>query len=229
VRKGEILGLVGESGSGKSTLGRLLVRLERPTAGKVWFEGVEIGTMRGRPLREFHKRMGVVFQNPYSSLNPRMTVGAAIAEPLRFWNVIERSRVGSEVARLLESVALPVEMAERYPHAMSGGQRQRVAIARALSLRPEFVFADEAVSSLDVSAAAGIVNLLLDLRSRLQLTMVFATHDLTTARVVADRIAVMYRGELVELRPTAELFADPQHDYTKRLLAAQLTPPKALT
>jgi ABC-type glutathione transport system ATPase component len=225
VYRGEVLALVGESGSGKSTQGRLIIRLAKPSSGRVWFDGVEIGRLRGRRLRRMRRRLGVVFQNPYSSLNARMTVGAAIAEPLSVWDVVPRAQVRGEVARLLDSVGLSDDFAGRLPHAMSGGQRQRVAVARALSVRPDFVFADEVVSSLDVSAASEIVNLFLDLRARLGLTMVFATHDLEVARVVADRIAVMYRGEIVETRPTAELFASPNHEYTQRLLSAQLRLP----
>src|ERR1700722_10564402 len=162
IRRGETLALVGESGSGKSTLGRLLIRLLKPSEGRIWFDGGEIDTLRGQKLREFRRRAGIIFQNPYRSLNPRMTGGAALAEPLRVWRIVSHHEVAKEVDNLLRSVDLPVSYADRYPHAMSGGQRQRVAIARALAVRPEFLVADEAVSSLDVSTAAGILNLMID-------------------------------------------------------------------
>jgi ABC-type glutathione transport system ATPase component len=222
IQRGETLALVGESGSGKSTLGRMLIGLVRQSEGKIWFDGEEIHGLHGRRLREYRKRVGIIFQNPYRSLNPRMTIGAAIAEPLRVWHVVPRAEIGDEVARLLEAVGLPADFATRHPHAMSGGQRQRVAIARALSTRPEFLVADEAVSSLDVSTAAEILNLLLGLRTELSLTELFVTHDLGIAKLVADRVAVMYKGEIVETATPDQLFDNPQHAYTQRLLGSRL-------
>jgi peptide/nickel transport system ATP-binding protein len=222
IHRGEIVALVGESGSGKSTLGRILVRLTKATAGQVIFDGIDVNRLEGRKLREYRKRVGIVFQNPYRSLSARMTVGQLIAEPLRVWKVVPRDQIPAEVARLLDSVALPRALASRHPHALSGGQRQRVAIARVLSVRPEFLVADEAVSALDVSAAAGVINLLLDLRANLGLTGLFATHDLSVAGILADRIAVMNKGEIVEIGTPEELLKNPQHPYTKLLVAAQL-------
>ncbi len=222
INRGEIVALVGESGSGKSTLGRILVRLTKATSGEVLFDGVDVNRLDGRKLREYRKRVGIVFQNPYRSLSARMTVGELIAEPLRVWKVVPRKQVPHEVARLLDGVALPPSLASRHPHELSGGQRQRVAIARVLSVRPEFLVADEAVSALDVSAAAGIINLLLDLRANLGLTGLFATHDLSVAGILADRIAVMNKGEIVEIGTPTELLSNPTHPYTKLLVSSQL-------
>jgi ABC-type glutathione transport system ATPase component len=222
VHKGEILALLGQSGSGKSTLGRIVVRLTRATSGKVWFRDVDVNRLRGRALREFRNRAGIVFQDPYSSLNPLMTVGTALAEPLRVWNVVAKGEVESEVERLLTSVALPTSYVSRYPHTLSGGERQRVAMARALAVRPEFLVADEAVSALDVASSAEVLNLLLDLHERLKLTVLFATHDIAAARVVSDRVAVMQHGEIVELGTTSSVLSDPQHEYTELLLRSEL-------
>jgi ABC-type glutathione transport system ATPase component len=226
VYEGEILALLGQSGSGKSTLGRIVVRLARATSGNVWFRETDVNRLSGRALREFRKSVGIVFQDPYSSLNPRMTVGAALAEPLRVWNVVASKDVESEVERLLANVAIPTSYITRFPHALSGGERQRVAIARALAVGPEFLVADEAVSALDVASAAEILNLLLDLHARLKLTVLFATHDIGAARVVSDRVAVMQHGEIVELSSTSELLADPKHDYTRLLLRSELRLPE---
>lgn len=224
IDRGETLVLVGESGSGKSTLGRILVRLDRPSTGNVWLDGVDISRLRGAELRKYRRRAAIVFQNPYRSLNPRMRVGDAIAEPLRVWEVVERKVVPTEVARLLESVGLPSAYAARLPYELSGGERQRVAIARALATRPDFLVADEAVSSLDVSAAAEILNLMMNLRRQMGLACLFVTHDLGVARVLADRIAVMKSGLIVETGKPADILSRPQHDYTKALLASQLLP-----
>ena len=224
IHRGEIVALVGESGSGKSTLGRILVRLTQATSGRVLFDGIDVNQLSGRKLREYRKRVGIVFQNPYRSLSARMTVGELIAEPLRVWKVVPRNQVPNEVARLLNSVDLPTALALRHPHELSGGQRQRVAIARVLSVRPEFLVADEAVSALDVSAAAGIINLLLDLRANLGLTGLFATHDLSVAGIIADRIAVMNKGEIVEIGTPDQLLHSPSHPYTKLLVSSQLRP-----
>jgi ABC-type glutathione transport system ATPase component len=222
IHRGETLVLVGESGSGKSTLGRMLVRLEQPTSGAVWLDGTDIAHLRGAALRRYRKRVSIVFQNPYRSLNPRMKIGRAIAEPLRVWEIVREGQVEDEVARLIESVGLPADYARRYPHELSGGERQRIAIARALSVRPEFMVADEAVSSLDVSAAAEILNLMITLRREIGLACLFVTHDLSVARVLADRIAVMRHGEIVETGTPAEILGNAQHEYTRLLLDSQL-------
>jgi ABC-type glutathione transport system ATPase component len=225
VRAGEVLALVGGSGSGKSTLGRIMVRLTDPTSGKVWFNGSDVTHLRGRDLRAYRKQVGVVFQNPYSSLNPRMTVGSALAEPLAVWEIVPRNEIPMEVGRLLESVGLPAHYASRLPHALSGGERQRVAIARALSTRPRFLVADEAVSSLDVSAAAEIINLIITRRAELGFTVLFVTHDLSVANVLADRVAIMHRGEIVEIGTPSKIFSSPEHEYTQLLLKSHLALP----
>lgn len=224
INRGETLVLVGESGSGKSTLGRILVRLDRPSTGSVWLDGVDISRLRGAELRRYRRRAAIVFQNPYRSLNPRMAVGDAIAEPLQVWEVVERKDVSMEVSRLLESVGLPSSYATRLPYELSGGERQRVAIARALATRPDFLVADEAVSSLDVSAAAEILNLMMHLRRQMGLACLFVTHDLGVARVLADRVAVMNSGLIVETGTPSDILSNPQHDYTRALLASQLLP-----
>ncbi|PJR13426.1 ABC transporter ATP-binding protein [Sinorhizobium meliloti] len=225
VYRGEVLALVGGSGSGKSTLGRIMTRLADATTGSVWFEGREVTHLRGHALRAYRKEVGVVFQNPYSSLNPRMTVGDALAEPLDVWRIVPRAEISHEVARLLESVGLPASYAFRLPHALSGGERQRVAIARALSTRPKFLVADEAVSSLDVSAAAEIINLVITRRAELGFTVLFVTHDLSVANVLANRVAIMHRGEIVELDTPAKIFSAPEHEYTQLLLKSHLSLP----
>lgn len=222
VDRGETLVLVGASGSGKSTLGRILVRLQQPTSGSVWLEGTDIAHLRGADLRRYRRRVSIVFQNPYRSLNPRMKIGQAIAEPLRVWEVVPSNGVSAEVGRLLEAVGLPAAYAERYPHQLSGGERQRVAIARALAVRPEFMVADEAVSALDVSAAAEVLNLMITLRRRIGLACLFVTHDLGVARVLADRIAVMRSGQIVETGTPDEILNRPKHEYTRLLLDSQL-------
>jgi peptide/nickel transport system ATP-binding protein len=225
--RGEILALVGESGSGKSTLGRILARLIRASSDRVWFDETDVNSLRGRALRNYRRRVGIVFQNPYGSLNPRIRVGAMIAEPLRVWNIVPAAETENEVGRLLDSVAIPRHYMDRFPHALSGGERQRVAIARALAVRPEVLIADEAVSALDVTSAAEVLNLLLDLHADLGLTVVFATHDLGAARVVAERIAVMQQGEVVEVGPAQDIIRDAKHPYTRLLLEAELRLPAA--
>jgi oligopeptide/dipeptide ABC transporter ATP-binding protein len=220
LRKGETLGLVGESGCGKSTLGRLIVRLLKPDRGRVAYRGRDISTLGGAELRRARTRLQMVFQDPYSSLNPRLTVGEAVAEPLRVHHVVPRPEVPAEMERLLEQVGLGRTHIKRYPFELSGGQRQRVGIARALSVRPEILIADEAVSGLDVSIQAQVLNLLADLRRELDLTLVFISHDLGVVEYLSDRIGVMYLGRLVELGPAARVFRAPGHPYTAGLLNA---------
>jgi oligopeptide/dipeptide ABC transporter ATP-binding protein len=220
VRQGETLGIVGESGCGKSTMGRLLVRLLDATGGKVEFDGVDLLSLRGRTLTAVRRDFGMVFQDPWASLDPRMTVRDIIAEPLD----IHRAATGAErrqrVAELLEVVGLPASAADKHPHQFSGGQRQRIGIARALSLKPRFVVLDEAVSALDVSVQAQILHLLGDLQAEFGLTYLFISHNLAVVRNVADRVAVMYLGRIVESGPTQALFETPRHPYTQALLSA---------
>lgn len=222
INKGEVFGLVGESGSGKTTCGRLLLRLVEPTSGSIHYDGVNITGLRGRELLNFRRRVQMIFQNPYESLNPRFTVYDSVAEPLIIQGIADGEDRRMRVLNALERVRLtPAEgFLKRYPHELSGGQRQRVAIARALVTGPEFVVADEPVSMLDVSIRAGILNLMLDLRDDLNLTMLFITHDLAVARYICDRIAVMQRGRIVELGSRESLIENPQHPYTRRLLSA---------
>jgi oligopeptide/dipeptide ABC transporter ATP-binding protein len=224
VLEGETLALVGESGSGKTTLGRTLLRLVEPTAGSIRFDGVELTTLAPAGLRELRKQMQIVFQDPFASLDPRMSVGQIVAEGLLVHGLGSAAERALRVAEALALVGLDASLAHRFPHALSGGQRQRVGIARALALKPRFIIADEAVSSLDVSVQAQILQVLAELRTRLGLTMLFITHNLGVVRMIADRVAVMYLGRLVEIGSTADVFARPAHPYTRALLASVPVP-----
>ena len=217
---GETLALVGESGCGKSTVGRLVTRLLEPSAGQIVLNGVDVTRLSERQFRPLRRHVQLIFQDPFASLNPRMTVGQTLAEPLMLHRMVPAARRASRVGELLEMVGLQPGHAGRYPHEFSGGQRQRIAIARALSVEPDVVVCDEAVSALDVSIRAQVLNLLRDLQGRLGLAYVFISHDLGVVRHLADRIAVMYLGRIVETGPAASVFADPRHPYTRGLLSA---------
>ncbi len=218
---GETLGLVGESGSGKSTTGRAILQLHKPTSGEVIFEGKDLVTMNAADLRKTRRRMQMIFQDPYASLNPRMTVGRIVGEPLEIHNVMPNSKERQEyVENLLQRVGLNPYFTNRFPHEFSGGQRQRVGIARALALNPSFIVADEPISALDVSIQAQVVNLLQDLQEEFQLTYLFIAHDLSMIRYICKRVAVMYKGKIVELADTDELYENPIHPYTRTLLSA---------
>jgi peptide/nickel transport system ATP-binding protein len=220
VKAGETLALVGESGCGKSTTGRSVMRLIEPLAGSVLLDGVDVLKLNQNDLREQRKRMQMIFQDPFASLNPRMNVGAAIAEPLLINKLATRSEARDQIAELLRRVGLQPDMASRFPHEFSGGQRQRICIARALAVEPRLIVADEAVSALDVSVKAQVVNLMLELQARMGLAYLFISHDMAVVERVSHRVAVMYLGEIVEIGPREAIFGNPQHPYTKRLLAA---------
>ena len=229
IRKGETLGLVGESGCGKTTTGRCILQLEQPTSGEIIFEGQSLIHMDARALRPLRQKIQVIFQDPYSSLNPRMKTGDIVAEPMYVHGIEPDAKKRAQRVRELFSVCgLPVKMVDRYPHEMSGGQRQRVGIARALSLNPEFIICDEAVSALDVSIQAQVINLLEDLREEFGLTYLFIAHDLSVVRHLCHRVAVMYLGKMVELADCDELYDNPQHPYTKALLSAVPIPDPAI-
>jgi oligopeptide transport system ATP-binding protein len=218
---GETLGLVGESGSGKSTTGRTILQLYQPTSGSVKFAGKELTTMGGDELRRMRREMQIIFQDPFASLNPRMTVGNIVSEPLQIHKIYSNKRERQQyVESLLERVGLNPYYINRYPHEFSGGQRQRIGIARALALEPEFIVADEPISALDVSIQAQVVNLMQDLQEELKLTYLFIAHDLSMIRYICRRVAVMYKGKIVELADTDELYENPIHPYTKVLLSA---------
>ncbi len=220
IRRGETLGLVGESGCGKSTVGRTILRLYKPTSGRIVFDGQDISQLSEGELRPLRRRMQMVFQDPFASLNPRHSVGRIVAEPLRTHGLADRKDAATRVRELLRTVGLPTDAAGRYPHEFSGGQRQRIGLARALAVNPDFIVADEPVSALDVSIQAQIINLLEQLQEEFDLTYLFIAHDLAVVRHISDRIAVMYLGWIVEVSPAAELYENPLHPYTISLLSA---------
>jgi len=220
VKRGETLGLVGESGCGKSTTGRTILQLYKPTAGSVTFDGTDLVKLKGEHMRQMRRKMQMIFQDPYASLNPRMTVAQLVGEPLMVHNVATGAEINERVAHLLEIVNLNPAFATRYPHEFSGGQRQRIGVARALALQPSFIICDEPISALDVSIQAQVVNLLEELQEQFNLTYLFIAHDLSMVKHISDRVAVMYLGVIVELATRDELYSKPLHPYTQALLSA---------
>ena len=220
IKRGETLGLVGESGSGKSTTGRAILQLRRPTSGNVQFDGVDLVQLKGEELRRMRRKMQMIFQDPYASLNPRMTVGEIVGEPLLVHDVTTEAEANERVKQLLELVKLNSSFSTRYPHEFSGGQRQRIGIARALALQPSFIVCDEPISALDVSIQAQVVNLLEELQEQFNLTYLFIAHDLSMVRHISDRVAVMYLGVIMELASRDEIYLKPLHPYTQALLSA---------
>ena len=220
IRPGEVVGLVGESGSGKTTAGRAILRLIEPTAGEVIFDGTDVTKLNKKTMREYRKEMQIIFQDPFASLNPRMTVGDIIGEALQIHNLAKGKAKDEKVADLLEKTGLSSAHMRRYPHEFSGGQRQRIGIARALAVDPQFIVADEPVSALDVSIQAQVVNLLQDLKEELGLTLLFIAHDLAVVEYISDVVIVMYLGRIMEIAPAKELYSNPIHPYTESLLSA---------
>jgi oligopeptide transport system ATP-binding protein len=224
IKRGETLGLVGESGCGKSTLGKAILRLTEPTGGRIFYNGKDLASLPQREMRDQRKHLQMIFQDPYASLNPRMTVGQIIGEPIRTFGRANGGSVESKVQDLMETVGLSRRFIKRYPHEFSGGQRQRIGIARALAVEPEFIVADEPLSSLDVSIQAQIMNLMGRLQAEKKLTYLFISHDLRAVRYLSDRVAVMYLGKIVELAPGKNIYADPLMPYTKALISAVPVP-----
>ena len=221
VKRGETLGLVGESGSGKTTLGRVILQIYRPTSGQVIFDGVDLAGVSGKAMRAMRRRIQVVFQDPYSSLNPRIKTGDIVGEPLKVHKLVDnQDEYNARVSELFRTVGLNPNMADRYPHEFSGGQRQRIGVARALAVQPDFIVADEPVSALDVSIQAQLINLLEDLQKEFGLTYLFIAHDLSVVRHISDRVAVMYLGKIMELADRVSLFDEPLHPYSKALMSA---------
>ncbi len=220
IKKGETLGLVGESGCGKSTTGRAVLQLYRPTAGTINFDGTELTELKGTDLRRFRRRMQMIFQDPYSSLNPRMSVGQIIGEPMAIHGLYKGAERTERIQYIMQAVGLNPLFVKRYPHEFSGGQRQRIGIGRALAVEPDFIACDEPVSALDVSIQAQVINLLEDLQQQFGLTYLFIAHDLAVVRHISDRVAVMYLGKMMELADSRELYDNPLHPYTKALLSA---------
>lgn len=227
IMQGETLGLVGESGCGKSTIGRMLIGLEKPTEGTVYYKGQDISSLHKNQMKKIRTNLQMVFQDPYSSLNPRKHIFEILAQPMLYHGIASKADVEKEIFKLLDMVGLPKTVLGRYPHEFSGGQRQRIGIAKALSLNPEFIVCDEPVSALDVSVQAQILNILKELQRELKLTLLFIGHGLGAVNYVSDRIAVMYMGEIVEMGKAKELFGNPSHPYTKTLLDAVLVPDPA--
>ncbi len=220
VKRGETFALVGESGSGKTTTGRLILRLMEPNDGKIQYDGIDLLSLKHKEMRKIRKRIQIIFQDPYSSLNPRMTVYSTVAEPLAIHRLVRKQKREDRVVELLEMVGLEAECLYKYPHEFSGGQRQRIGIARALAVEPEFIVADEPVSALDVSVQAQVVNLLMDLQEKLSLTYLLIAHDLNLVKTISDTVAVMYLGKIMEYAESETLYRNPKHPYTKALLSS---------